>query len=358
MKNSETRSPLDLSAISYVQEQISRTLPGCRLPGLRQMIRDSQLGRIRLEKALHYWQSAGKITILPQSGCYRCAEIETAAIVFIAFSPHTIEENNLSFIGGAMLKLRQLAAENGQQMELLNAYNMPLAELQTVLEQRKYRQAFVWGAASLNIIKMIRRCIPFTISLHPNYQSKYTCELRDSPYMTEMQMKYLFQCNYQNIAYIHNSEADWTISPIQHQRLFDYYRIMAENGLRVESEWVFFCAYNWEIFQKSMHKLINCRRRPDAVIVPGSTLQYLYRFCSNNGIIIGKELAVISSDNTNSDLDPAPTCVTNSPAESGEQAWQIMQQCLQGFQVQEYTRLRIITGSTLPHRDKIYPPAK
>ena len=339
---------LDEYVYNYVKEQIFVTPPGARLPGIRQMLKESGAGRIRLEKALQIFERENVIEVRPQSGRYRAAEpLAAAPLVFIHFGNQPVIESDTSFTGGAVKYLRKKAIENNQQLEILNASGIAPEELYTLLRNLKVRQAFIWGADNIKLLEDMREFVPYVVSIQPRYPEMEVSELRDSPDMTTIQLEYMFHCNYRRIAYIHNA-VDWVKSPVQLQRLMDYYRIMAENGIRIEPEWVFFCAYNRETFNRSMHRLLRSRRPVQAVIVPGSSLKLLYEFCANNGIAIGRELAVMCSDDTEPDLIPRVTAVTNTPRDIGIAAWEIMQETMKGHLCCKTTNLRIITGETVP----------
>ena len=340
----------DKTARAYLNEVIEQLAPGERLPGMRQMITASGVGRLRLERILREFEIRNIVDVRPRSGRYRSVQKLAPPMLFIHFSRRPIVEDEHGFVGGAVRILRQHAESLGLRFSVLNARGIPLKELSIILKRNNVRQAFVFGSREAATTELISEHVPFTVSLLPCHTVSLGSELRDSPDMTTMQLKYLFQRNCRNIAYIHNVEEDWSTSPVQLKRLLEYYRIMAENGIKIEPEWVFYCGYNWEYFNSHMYKLMQCKRLPEAIIVPGSSLRHLYRFCANNGIAIGSELAIMGCDDTEPELLPRATTVTNSPREIGEQVWQIMQKLLEGVQVKEVTNLRIITGETVPHR--------
>ena len=334
---------------SFIRELIFITPPGGRLPGIRQLMQTSGVGRIRLEKILQEFADSRVIEIRPQSGCYRTADISgNIPMAFIHFSPRPMVETEHAFHGGAVKYLREKAAEKGQTLEIIHACGMSDETLCEFVKSRRMTRAFILSAYNSDTVVKLQQHIPYTVSLLPRYPSAAGSELRDSPAMTAMQLEYLFNRNYRNIAYIHNAE-DHLKTPVQLMRLFDYYRIMAEHGIKVEPEWVFFYSYDKERFFRSMHRFIGCKRPADALIVPGSCLKLFYEFCADNGLCVGKDLAVMCCDNVEPDLIPRATTVTNSPREIGEMAWLVMQRTLQGETVSAQTNLKIITGETVPY---------
>ena len=348
MNRQSRKSHTDEYIRNFIRELIFITPPGGRLPGVRQLMKESGVGRIRLETILHEFESAGTIAVRAQSGRYRpAAPPPPSPMVFIHFSRQPIMENDNSFPGGAVKMLRQKALANNTSLEILQASALNAEQLCAILQKYRTKQVFIWGADNVELLHKIKTVAPCTVSILPRHPAAEISELRDSPDMSRIQLEYLFCRKYRNIAYIHNAE-DWQKSPVQMQRLLDYYRIMAEHGIKIEPEWVFYCAYDKERFNRSMHRLWNSSRRVQAVIVPGSSLKRLYDFCANNGIKIGSELAVMCSDDIKLDLHPRATVVTNSPREIGLAAWELMQETVQNKISRKFTNLKIITGETVP----------
>jgi DNA-binding LacI/PurR family transcriptional regulator len=343
----------DLYARSFIEDVILATAPGQRLPGLRELMQKSQLGRIRLKRVLDEMVRCRRLEVRDRSGFYRLDDPVKEDLIFIHFSESPLLEQQQSFPGGIVYALRQEAAKLNLNLALLNCRDLTWAETADIVRQRRPKAAFIFSSVDAEFTKFISSLLPLTISVLPLHTARVGNELRDSPDMTAIQLKYLFQCNYQKIGCIHNVDEDWNRTPVQLQRLLDYYRIMAEQGLKIEPEWVFYCGYTWEHFNSRMHKLMRANRQLEALIVPGSCLQYLYRFCSNNGIAIGKELAVICCDDTAPELIPRVTSVTNTPFDIGLQVWQIFRRCqCNSGNICEYTRLQIVTGETVRHNTK------
>lgn len=351
MKKKFAPHQADNYANAFIEEIVMSTAPGKRLPGMRELIDLSGLGRIRLERALKKFEHNGLISVQNRSGRYRQGDPDDVPMIFIHFSTLVVQENKNDFLGGIIAALRSAAADYKQAFTVINAAKISQDTLCSILQRRKINQAFIYGSDDLQLTRAIRELVPHCVSLLPRHTAKLGSELRDSPDMTAMQLKYLFQANFRRIGYVHNVEENWMQSPVQLHRLLDYYRIMAEHGIKIEPEWVFYCGYNWEHFNNCMYKLLKSARLPEALIVPGSALHNLYKFCANNGITIGKELAVMGCDDIAPDLRPRATTVTNTPQEIAEQAWQVMQQCRQGVEKCEFTRLNIVTGETMLRRN-------
>jgi len=98
--------------------------------------------------------------------------------------------------------------------------------------------------------------------------------------------------------------------------------------------------------------MMTSRRPPEALVVAGNTVPAVYRFCENNGIAIGSELAIMGCDDLTPELKPRVTSVTNTPDEIASQAWRVMEAALRGKKLVEYTNLKIVTGESVPVKEQ------
>ena len=133
-------------------------------------------------------------------------------------------------------------------------------------------------------------------------------------------------------------------------RLMDYYRLMAESGLRVDPGWVFQCSDLYENMDEGMRQIMNTDPKPEALIVPGTlAVVRLYSWCRKHHIRIGEDLGVFCCDEISAKLEPEPTAITNNPAEIAKTFWEMFLAAERGERVESRcTELFIRTGQTVP----------
>ena len=164
-------------------------------------------------------------------------------------------------------------------------------------------------------------------------------------------MNYLFKLGYRRIGYLHYGGTDLYYYPIHALRLTDYYRLMAENGLKIESDWVFYCSEHYENLPMGMARILHSDPPPEVLITPGGALRHLYPWCRKHHVRIGEDLAIFSTDDVNGNLRPQTTTVTNNPREIAETFWEMFQAAERGEKVESrFTNLFIRTGRTVPSR--------
>jgi len=52
----------------------------------------------------------------------------------------------------------------------------------------------------------------------------------------------------------------------------DYYRLMAENGLRVNPDWVFYCSEIYDNLEIGLDRMMESNPKPEVLIIPGAAL--------------------------------------------------------------------------------------
>lgn len=331
---------------AYLDDLLAKLPPGGKLPGERELIRTTGVGRTLLERELEKLVERGRIFVKFRQGYFVRPATERPQVLLLHETSY-YPSRTPGFTDILFENIILLAGRRGLSCQCVNMTAMHEDELLALLRNCAPERVFLIGLRDWPRADFIRKQVPYCVEIVPRHATSLGAELRNAP-ISAMQMEYLFQRGYTRIAYIHQVE-DWNSSPTQLIRLLNYYRIMSEKNLRVRPEWVFQYTYEWNKLNRDMYRMMS-RNPPEALIAPGSSMEYVYRFCANNGIEIGSELAVIGCDDTAPDLSPRPTTVTNYPGEIAKQAWAIMDSLRQGVERKEFTAPLIVTGETVPMR--------
>ncbi len=333
-------------AAVFLDDILVKLPPGGRLPGLRKLIATSGVGRVTIERELRDLAAAGRVGVHSRSGWFRMPDAPDTAKIWVLHTAN-YPVMGIGFVGALFAALGELAAARMLHYSVTGYNGMNEHDIGMLLAENGIQNVFLFGATERSFAEFISSRVLRCVELLPRHAGALGPEVRDSCEMTALQLDCLLRRGYRKIGYIHQIESDWSMCPVQRQRLFDFYRIMAENGLRVMPEWVFFCTYDWEKFNRRMYRMMNSPSPPEAVIVPGSSLEFVYRYCTNNGIRVGTELAIMGCDNIEPELSPRATTVTNTPREIAELAWEVMDAALRGEVLQKVPALRIVTGESV-----------
>ena len=332
----------------YVQNQLQSLSGGARLPTIRTIMDQTGTGQVMVSKILRSLAEDGVIRIVPGQGIYRARQaVKSDEIRLLHWLLNPADSS--TFFGILFSELQKMAQKAKRKITIESAGNRTPGKLARELADSGISNVIVVGASLPDFARELQDRMKVCLELLPLHVECVIPELRDSPDMTMRQMDYLLKRGYRRIGYLHYGGSDMYQYPIQLHRLLDYYRLMAENGLRVNPDWVFYCAEKYENLESGMEQILASAPKPEVLLVPGGVLPSLYSLCRKRKIKIGKDLALFSCDEINGDLSPEPTAITNNPAEIAQTFWQMFQAAERGEKVESaYTKLFIRTGQTVP----------
>ena len=348
MKPKKEIRVLKIRRVAEMLQNILLPLPvGGRLPGIRDLMKKTGAGQLVVCQVLRNMQKEGLIRIEPYQGIFRAGLPEPSdEIRLLHWSLVCVQSG---FVDSMYRTFERLVAEAGRKITFENAGHRSKEEITEELLGQGISRCILSGALTADFARYLHRHMKICLELFPRHMEQIMPELRNSPDMTAIQLNYLMRSGYRRIGYFHYGGNNMTMYPVQIMRLMDYYRMMAENHLYVDPDWVFHCSDRYENLETGLIRMMKADQPPEAVIVPGGTLQYLYPLCRKHKIRIGKDLAVFSQDETNEKFTPEPTAITNNPVEIAKTFWQMFQAAERGENVgSRYTELFIRTGQTVP----------
>ena len=346
--NNGTRSQKIQEVIEYLQNALYPLTTGEKLPGYRTIMQDTGTGRKTISHALDILTKEGVLKVDPKRGIFRTKPMgENDEIRLLHWYPYSISPN--SFLGLLLNSLIDFAATDNRNITIENVSNRTPENVAQELLDHGISNCIIYGASSPIFAQYLNTKMSFCMELLPRHSANNIISLRDCPDMTVIQFNYLRNLGYTKIGYIHFYISDVSLYPVQIMRLLDYYRLMAENHLQVNPNWVFHCTSNYENIEDGFKQIIYSNPKPEVLLVPGSALRYIYPLCRKYGIKIGKDLAIFSCDDPNENFNPEATMITNNPKNISQKCWQIFRDLYNGKDVSScYTDLHIRIGQTVP----------
>ena len=332
----------------YLQNTLFQLAFGERMPGIRTIMKETGTGRRTVAHALDLLVAENVIRIDPQRGIFRTKPTEKSdEIRLLHWQLNNLDQHG--FVGTLFDSLVKEAARDNRTLTIENVKNRSQEEICDELIRHGISNCIICGAMNPNFAKFLEKKMNVCMELLPYHTSDAAISLRDSPEMTVLQFNYLLNLGYSRIGYMHFCGNDISLYPVQVMRLLDYYRLMAENHLYMNPDWVFHCSERYGNLEEGLHKILASSPRPEVLIVPGSALKYLYTLCRKCGIRIGKDLAIFSCDETNEKFVPEVTEITNDPKNIAQQCWRLFNALSHGEKVQScYTELKIRVGHSVP----------
>ena len=334
----------------YLQNELLPLQHGGKLPGIRTIMAATGTGRLTVHHALESLREKGLIRISPHRGIFRIGRRRVTDEIRLFHWLKPCRESKTSFFGILLRKLQECAEAAGRKISIQNVENRLPGELVRELADDGITRCILCSARMHDFAECLKRQTEICLELLPRHTIQVATALRNSPDLTVKQMDYLFQRGYRKIGYLHICGDDMYQYPIQVHRLMEYYRLMAENGLRVDPGWVFQCSGLYENLDEGMRQIMSTNPKPEALIVPGTlAVVRLYSWCRKHHIRIGKDLGVFCCDEISAKLEPEPTAITNNPAEIAKTFWEMFLAAERGERVESRcTELFIRTGQTVP----------
>jgi len=330
----------------YLRDALLPLPHGAPLPGIREIMKRTGAGQLVVSRVLRELQSGGLIRIVPGSGIRRIVPVPRSGEIRLL---HWQKYPEQGFVGKLFRRLAACAEASGERIVAERVGDRHPREVAEEFAAQGISRCVICGAHDPVWRAALSPRVEACLELMPLHSLKITEGFRDSPDMTAMQMDYLLKRGYRRIGYLHCFGEDHYAYPLHAQRLMDYYRIMAENGLRVDPAWVFRCSESYDDLEAGMARIASADPPPDALILPGIHLDRIYSFCRKHNIRIGEDLALFCCDDVNENLDPIPTTITNTPEAIAESFWEMFAAALRGEAVESRTsELMIRVGQTVP----------
>lgn len=343
-----------IKRVAYYLTNLLLPLPdGEKLPGIRSIRKRTGSGQTCVMHALRQLEKEGFIRVIPHQGIFRVVPSrKNEEIRLLHWFDGDLSE--IGFHSVLFNTLKEQAAVAGRKITLENVRQRSQDEMADELTGQGISKCIICGSKSPEFTKHLSKHMKVCLELLPRHSNRLVTELRNSPEMVVMQVNYLLKLGYRRIGYLHYGGNDITVYPIQIMRLLDYYRLMAENGLRVDPDWVHHCDEMCENLEAGMERIMSSDPRPEVLIVQsGMEFARLDVWCRKHRIRIGKDLAVFLSDDIRGELFPEVTTITNNPQEIAKTFWKMFQAAERGEKVESaYTKLFIRTGRTVPNRNQ------
>ena len=323
------RSEKNRQAEAYLQYLIGNLNSGEVLPPLRQMMRDSGLGRNILENALRKLDASHKVKIRARSGVYVADGNEEKGGNYVDLVACS-ELGYLDFASPASFSLRLFNALLEEitthgcipRVHRIHYYAL-VTEYLNLIQKHHMDRAFLLLPHHNDIPRLFAAAkIPHVVLL-PRYYPEQGPAVIDAPETMDMQLNYLFEHGHRKIGFVHAVDLGMN-SLTGQQRREAYYRFMAEHGLTVRPEWVVRYALKSEKLIVRFNQIF-VNEPPTALVGADWYLSVIYRCLAERGLKIGRDISVISSDWIDTELSPEPTSVINSPEKIARLGWEFLE---------------------------------
>ncbi len=333
MSNHGIRNHKQQQADELVNSKIIRLDADEALPSIRNLMKDSGLGRIVLQNSINEAIARGLLRPEPKRGYFRTDtgnnRHNKKTIDIIACS-----EVNYFRVEGFHSKLIQYLFHAGTNSDYsMRIHTVKYSDQVTayldLIQAKEICNCFLISPENREIHKLCKHAGAQCVVITPHYDIQEGPAVIDAPDIMDLHFNHLLKQGHRHIAYLYGEGQIFSSVPYA-ARLANYYRHMAEAGLKVLQEWV---KPGWNSDQQlrlDLGKMLNSRPRPTAIIVDDTFhLPEIYAYLAARKLIIGRDISIIA-DGESCPLRPAPTLVFNSPRPIAELAWELLMNLMAG----------------------------
>ena len=309
-------------ARNWVRSALLLLPPGGALPGLREMVKLTGIGRTILERVLAEAEANNYIRRRARSGYYRtepdnCTSAELAILLdnsngqldLVGSSPQ-----KASYISRVILRLQELAAEHrknlfitGNPKELPKDIPIFLAgvvnrDLLYLAEKKSVRMVAISG---------IRNC---ALQVMPPKERLVRSGLEYLHKLGHKQMGLFFNCN--------SEDAD---SVDGNGYLFEYYKFMAEHGIKSHRHFLLALGSEDKIVEQLLAALRH-EVKPDSLIVPYCWLPTVYRVLEEEKVLVPWHISILATGTPADEIYSkySPATLWDHPQSVADKAWELM----------------------------------
>lgn len=283
-----------------MEQQIARLAPGQQLPPVRTLMKEMEIGRIRMDSLLDEFESKGYIERRASKGIFRSQSVPKSLLVpyidIISCGLPVDYDGGKSFFSELIAIFTSEAARQTRGVRFHKVrMGEPIADYESIIRMADIKACVLIGMHSPDITELFDKMNISWVSLFPNNNYNLQKSILPSSEVVKLQLEHLFSLGHTNIAYLH-SVNERAPSQALVARREDYYRIMAENGCRVNPDWVRFTSFEDEYIDEVCSRIFSTSPMPTAIIVPDPVLSGLYRFLEKKGLRAGRDVSVVATD--------------------------------------------------------------
>ncbi|MBO5923013.1 MAG: LacI family DNA-binding transcriptional regulator, partial [Lentisphaeria bacterium] len=309
-------------ARNWVRSALLLLPPGGALPGLREMVKLTGIGRTILERVLAEAEANNYIQRRPRSGYYRAEPDNCRSAELAVLLDNSNGQLNLvgalpqkaSYISRIVLRLQELAVENRKNLFITDdpevlPPDMPL---------------FLAGAVSRDLLHRVQKKSLRVVAI----SGTRSCELQVMPPKEKnvrSALEYLHKLGHKRMGLFFNRNSDDGDRYDANGYLFEYYKFMAEQGIKVYPHFLLALDSEKEITEQLLAALRH-EVRPDSLIVPYCWLPTVYRVFEDEKVLVPWHISILATGTPADEIYSkySPATLWDHPQSVADKAWELM----------------------------------
>lgn len=283
-----------------IEAELLRLAPGDPLPPVRSLMQMHQVSLARLQKVLGELHEEGLIDRRARSGNFKSHRAETARVSpFVDVIAARTDPRQRPLHASILEQLSEQLSKQGQGLRLhrLSADNLQ-ADARALAGRSDVRSAVLLSLEASLVNEVFARSPITSVCLLPKqdpelYQRPCICT---SAEVTAIQLQHLWELGHRRIGFLDRYDRQNPVWSFLLRRE-TYYRLMAEQGYRVDPAWVTPAGVLEEQIIQALQQMFEAPQPPTALIVSDVQLPATYQFMTSRGLKVASDLAIVGTDN-------------------------------------------------------------
>jgi DNA-binding LacI/PurR family transcriptional regulator len=331
--------------VRFLEQRLRVAEPGAALPPTRQIMQQCGVGPHSVTAAVDSLKRRGLLDVRPSNGLYRPMQPAPKApfavdLVYFVIDPGMAQmirgatPADDSFHGQVIDRFKSLSVDRDMALRVHVADG---EENSYTLCQRLSRDARVKACITVSVpeLSMLRVLVDAYLPVVNLFPSSFALPensvTTDPDAVVACQMKPLLEHGHRRIAYLHNVQKAYPHRDLQLRREA-FYRMCAENGLKLASQYVHFAGWDRNFVDQVVREVLGLDPRPTAVICADQHLPSVYAAAGAVGLSIPRDLSVVGTDDKpiSQQVQPSATTVRVPRREAVEAAFDLLNQVMNG----------------------------
>ena len=319
------------SARKFVLHSLYTTVVGEKLPTVRTLIKESSSSRAAVEFILDELEKQNLIKRIPRSGIIRIAgHIKPTFELIACHDGGYVQSDFPNFLSQVINGLFKSAETKNYNLRLHSVSIDESAEHYCRIAALNDSCGFILLQPNMSeIINLFKQTNKPVVAVFPEGRFPDCDRVVTATSTISMQMQYILQKGHSRIHYLRESYHNHHSMTLMFRRL-EYYRLMAENGLKIEKHWQ--SEYPPDCILEALEKSFSAEPIPTALIVWDKDAEIVYDFLKSKNLVIGRDVSVIATDGdlTLANLDPPVTTVFSHCEHAVQNIWDLIEKQLNG----------------------------
>ncbi|MBB6429179.1 substrate-binding domain-containing protein [Algisphaera agarilytica] len=273
-----------------------RSVPvGGRLPSIREFRDRFSLGQATVVRILTKLRDEGLIVVKPKSGSYRSEPHELP--IYVVYRHKTKDLRGRGFYGEFISQLILGLSEHGHAVRLhAVADRDEFVDLLGNIGSTNSRiLTFGIKSSDLEYTQNRDRVNYTVVHVLPDMIGQIPASVNiDDREIIRLQLQHLVEQGHTRIAYLHRyDEARWVRA--EHMRWVAFHEEAVRLGVSLRPEWMRYVGHSSELIAGAVDEVLATDDRPTAIVLSGDRQgKHVYDAIKNNGLEVGKDLALVS----------------------------------------------------------------